>query len=323
MAMPKPDLDLDLLRCFVSVVETGSFTLAAKRLHLTQSAVTLKIQRLEEILNHELFCRKSKGFELTLDGAVTLGYAHRLLDLGQELMERIANSTHTVRIGILHHLAFQDFPVSIAEFRRQWPSLHLTLDLGTTEELLEGLENNRFDIVVASSGYTSMADYRMSSNVSEDHLQKETLKWVQSERSQLDPQVDPLPLVTFGPLCRFRPIAFDVLQKASRTWEVVYSGSSLNALQSAIQADLGYAVLPTYSIGPGAKAVPKNAGLPALPQVNLSLYMRKSPIETLAKRVGSFIAESAKRWQTTELGKTEPKPADLESVRSLRLIKSR
>jgi hypothetical protein len=83
------------------------------------------------------------------------------------------------------------------------------------------------------------------------------------------------------------------------------------------------AVLPTYSIGPGAKAVPKNAGLPALPQVNLSLYMRKSPIETLVKRVGSFIAESAKRWQTTELGKTEPKPADLESVRSLRLIKSR
>jgi hypothetical protein len=187
MAMPKPDLDLDLLRCFVSVVETGSFTLAAKRLHLTQSAVTLKIQRLEEILNHELFCRKSKGFELTFDGEVTLGYAHRLLDLGQELMERIAKSTHTVRIGILHHLAFQDFPVSMAEFRRQWPSLHLTLDLGTMEELLEGIENNRFDIVVASSGYTSMADYRMSSNVSEDHLQKETLKWVQSERSQLDP----------------------------------------------------------------------------------------------------------------------------------------
>jgi DNA-binding transcriptional LysR family regulator len=172
MAIPKPDLDLDLLRCFVSVVETGSFTLAAKRLHLTQSAVTLRIQRLEEILNHELFCRKSKGFELTLDGEVTLGYAHRLLDLGQELMERIAKSTHTVRIGILHHLAFQDFPVSIAEFRRQWPSLHLTLDLGTTAELLEGIENNRFDIVVASSGYTSMADYRISSNVSEDHLQK-------------------------------------------------------------------------------------------------------------------------------------------------------
>src|SRR5689334_18532966 len=107
----------------------------------------------------------------------------------------------------------------------------------------------RYSFVVASSGYTSMADYRMSSNVSEDHLQKETLKWVQSERSQLDPQVDPLPLVTFGPLCRFRPIAFDVLQKASRTWEVVYSGNSLNSLQSAIQADLGYAVLPTYSIG--------------------------------------------------------------------------
>ena len=57
--MQVPDLDLDLMRCFVSVVECGGFTLASKRLHLTQSAVTLKIQRLEDLLQRRLFLRTS------------------------------------------------------------------------------------------------------------------------------------------------------------------------------------------------------------------------------------------------------------------------
>jgi hypothetical protein len=66
---------------------------------------------------------------------------------------------------------------------------------------------------------------------------------------------------------------------------------------------------------------PRTQGYPRYLRSISSSICAKSPIETLAKRVGSFIAEWAKRWQTTELGKTEPRPADLESVRSLRLIK--
>jgi hypothetical protein len=147
------------------------------------------------------------------------------------------------------------------------------------------------------------------------------LTWVQAEGSQLDPHANPLPLVTFGPLCRFRPIAFEVLRTASRTWEVVYSGTTLASLQSAVRADLGYSFLPAYSIGPGVKVVSKEAGLPSLPKINLSLYMRKSPAETLAKQVAAFIAESAKRWQINPSGTTEPESADLGPVSALRLVK--
>jgi DNA-binding transcriptional LysR family regulator len=56
MIMRIPDLDLDLVRCFVTVVESGSFTQAAKRLRLTQSAITLKIKRLEDLIQRRLFC---------------------------------------------------------------------------------------------------------------------------------------------------------------------------------------------------------------------------------------------------------------------------
>ena len=67
------DLDLDLLRCFVTVVESGGFTQASKRLHLTQSAITLKVKRLEDLLQRRLFLRTSKPLELTAEGEVVMG----------------------------------------------------------------------------------------------------------------------------------------------------------------------------------------------------------------------------------------------------------
>lgn len=72
--MQIPDLDLDSLRCFVAVAECGGFTAAGKRLHLSQSAVSLKIQRLESTLDRRLFSRTSRSLELTAEGEVLLSY---------------------------------------------------------------------------------------------------------------------------------------------------------------------------------------------------------------------------------------------------------
>jgi DNA-binding transcriptional LysR family regulator len=83
--MRLPDLDLDLVRCFVTVVKTGGFTRASKELHLTQSAITLKIKRLEDLLQRRLFLRTTKPLELSPEGEVVMGYASRLLDLNLEL----------------------------------------------------------------------------------------------------------------------------------------------------------------------------------------------------------------------------------------------
>ena len=77
--MRVPDIDLDLMRCFVTVVESDGFTQASKLLHLTQSATTMKIKRLEELLGQRLFVKTVPPLELTLEGEIVLGYAFRLL----------------------------------------------------------------------------------------------------------------------------------------------------------------------------------------------------------------------------------------------------
>src|SRR5215468_10128058 len=186
MIMRIPDLDLDLVRCFVTVVESGSFTQAAKRLRLTQSAITLKIKRLEDWIQRHLFLRTTKPLELSLEGEIVLGYASRLLDLNREVIQRVAGppKINLLRLGIVEHFGYHFFPVWLSEFKRLWPNVQIVTDMGMTPDLLKGLEEERFDLVIATAGYTAMAQYKMASALQEQHLQKETPVWVQAEDSK-------------------------------------------------------------------------------------------------------------------------------------------
>ena len=80
--------------------------------------------------------------------------------------------------------------------------------MGMTANLLKGLEEERFDLVIASSGYTAMAQYKMASMLREQHLQKETPVWVQAENSKINPRKDPLPLVMFGSFVASGPLGW-------------------------------------------------------------------------------------------------------------------
>jgi DNA-binding transcriptional LysR family regulator len=125
------------------------------------------------------------------------------------------------------------------------------------------------------AGYTGMSQYKSAPRFHEQHLQKEKLLWVQAEDSKIDPKKDPLPLVMFGPKCRFRPLCLDALQKAGRTWEIVYDGGSIQAIQSAVEAGLGLSVITPISLKPGIEIVGEKAGLPPLPPVNSHSIIEK------------------------------------------------
>ena len=297
--MRLPDLDLDLVRCFVTVVKTGGFTRASKELHLTQSAITLKIKRLEDLLQKRLFLRTTKPLELSPEGEVVLGYASRLLDLNLELFQRLAKPREigVLRLGIVQHFGYHFLPVWLSEFKKDWPGARLVTDMGTTADLLKGLEEERFDLVIAPAGYATSAQSRMASMLQEQYLQKEPLIWVQAERSKIDAAKDPVPLITFGPLCRFRPIAVEALRKAGRSWEIVYDSPSISSVQMAVEADLGLSILSPFWLVPGIDIAGKKAKLPPLPTSHLALYSRKSPPQPSVQRLASFLANRVGRWE--------------------------
>src|SRR5258706_3741445 len=298
--MTCPDMDLDLIRCFLTVVESGGFTQASTRLHVTQSGITLKIKRLEEQLKCRLFRRTVKPLELSHEGEIVLGYARRLLDLNQEMVERVAKPKKdgALRLGVVDHFGPQLLPMWLAEFRESFPNLKIVSDIGVTHELLKDLEDDKFDLVIASAGYTAMGKYKLAPSIQETHLQKETMIWVQSESSEIDSSKDPLPLVMFGPKCRFRPIALEALQKAGRTWEIVYIGGSLNSVQAGVEADLGLSVLSPLSLSQGTAIADKGYRLPKLPTADLAIYSRKTPSHPAAQRLTAFLVASVAAWET-------------------------
>ena len=297
--MPSLDIDLDLIRCFLTVVESGGFTQASKRLHITQSGITLKIKRLEEQLNCRLFRRTAKPLELSHEGEIVLGYARRLLDLNQEMVQRVTKpkKNGALRLGVVDHFGPQLLPMWLAEFRETFPNVKIVSDIGLTHDLLKDLEDDKFDLVIASAGYTAMGEYKLAPSIQETHLQKERMIWVQAENSKIDPSKDPLPLVMFGPKCRFRPIALEALQKAGRTWEMVYVGGSLNSVQTAVEADLGLSVLSPLSLAEGIAIADKNSGLPKLPTADLAIYSRRTPNHPMVQRLTAFLVESVNTWE--------------------------
>src|SRR5580704_566230 len=129
-----PDIDLDLMRTFLTVVESGSFTQAANRLHITQSGITLKIKRLEQQLNCRLFKRTTKPLELSQEGEIVLGYARRLLELNEEMVQRVTRPKKegTLRLGVVDHFGPQMLPLWLAEFKKHFPKSNIVSDLGLT-----------------------------------------------------------------------------------------------------------------------------------------------------------------------------------------------
>ena len=98
---PLPLLDLDVLRTFVAIAETGSFTTAANAVFRTPSAVSMQIKKLEEILGRSVFARDARSVTLTTDGEILLGYARRMLAVNREAVSKfiIPDITGIVRLG--------------------------------------------------------------------------------------------------------------------------------------------------------------------------------------------------------------------------------
>src|SRR5258708_39308701 len=95
-------IDIDQLRTFIAIAETGSFTKAAEFVHKTQSAVSMQMKRLEERLGRPIFTRDGRASKLTEDGERLLDYARRIVKLNVEALAAFSTAelTGRVRLGL-------------------------------------------------------------------------------------------------------------------------------------------------------------------------------------------------------------------------------
>ena len=116
-------IDVDQLRTFIAIVETGSFTKAADVVHKTQSAVSMQMKRLEELLGRPLFARDGRASRFTPDGERLVEYARRLVALNDEAVSAFKRPelTGTVRFGTPDDYADRFLPEILARFARTRP----------------------------------------------------------------------------------------------------------------------------------------------------------------------------------------------------------
>jgi len=250
--MRLPDLDLDLLRCLVAVAERGGFTAAGLALGLTQSAISLKVKRLEELVGKRLLERTSRSVALTREGEALLGYARRMLALNEEAVRRMIAPpvAGRLRLGVADHFVPQHLAPILARFARAYPELRLEVEVGRSHELRAAMAKGALDLVLGK---------RRDGETEGRPIWTETIVWVGTRDWQAPPD-RPLPLAMLPKGCMFRDRALAALARAGLAHEIVYSSASLLGVAAAAQAGFALTVLGRSGLLAGLVEIP---GLPA------------------------------------------------------------
>ncbi|MDY4953755.1 MAG: LysR family transcriptional regulator [Candidatus Onthomonas sp.] len=141
---------------FIAIVECQSLTLAAEKLHLTKSAVSHAVTRIEEELRFPLFYRDRRDILLTEAAKQLLPYAYTVLRENDRFMEQVYSiqglTSGSVTIGTCSSTCINWIPDIINTFRQQYPNIEVRVISGACNaELLQRLRNNEIDIAIASA----------------------------------------------------------------------------------------------------------------------------------------------------------------------------
>lgn len=261
------DLDIDMLRCFVEVAKTKSFTQAGLNIYLTQSGVSVKIRRLEDRLSAKVFKRGSKNLTLTKEGEMLLTYANRILSVHDEAVNQFASPAIVrkhLKVGVIEYCLPTLLPGVLKRFGSQHPDISVEVQTGMGMDLLPLYEKGKLDLVIAGKDKElDKSDSRV--------LIEEQLYWIVS--SEIESSFhDVIPLVVLPQPCTFRKFATEQLTSMNRKWEIVFTGTSVTSIQIAIQAGMGVAVLPEGAIISGIAQAPSELKLPELPVYPIAVF---------------------------------------------------
>jgi len=271
--MISEQIGIDLLRTYVAVCRQGSLNRVAAQTGRTQSALSMQMRRLESLLDRQLFQRTGRGVVPTAEGELFLGYATRILALGDEALARLRQTeiSGSVRIGLAEEVATSALPAALGRLHRTYPEIHLEVVVEHSVALGRLWGEDGLDIMI---GPTSVVDADAVTTWNVD------LQWV-SALDYVADQERPLDLVTFAAPCLWRRRMIDALVAAGREHRITLTSQSVTALQAAIENGLGVGVLPPDSIrAESMQVLTATPGIPAPLTVQYGLYAqdRRTPV---------------------------------------------
>ena len=278
------DFDTALLRAFVTVQETGGFTRAAERLHLSQSAVSHQIRRLEEQAGTALLLRTTRSLSLTEDGEDFLRHARQVLAAHEALSRRFLRSAiaGAVRFGVPENFMGARLPALLAQFAHLFPAVRLEVTVGTYLDLQKLVAADALDLAVVMALAGAPDDTAV--------LRRTRFVWAAAHDFHHDGQA-PLPLAFSPAPCLHRQVGVAALDGAGLDWRMAFTSPSQQGLRAAVLAGLAVTALPQGDLEAGMLVIDGRHGLPALPAAQFQLLWRAAGTTAAAEAFGQLLRE--------------------------------
>ena len=280
-------LDIDTLRSLVAIADTKSFSRVAERLGCTQSAISLRIARLEVLVGHPVIERaRGRVIGLTARGETLVEHARQMIELNERAVASVRRPTSggRIKIGMPADFLQRDFGLILQKIRCWHPAAHFEVRSDLSARLIADLDDGRLDLAFFK---------RLPSSDIGSAIGSETLRWFRgtTARQAAAGASSPFPLVAFAEGCAYRQEAVRGLKQAGREWYLACEARSFPALAAAVEAGLGYAALPVRLGERNSLVVVYPKGLPKLEPVELAVAIASGRDAPLIRSIAGIIAQ--------------------------------
>jgi len=240
------------MRSFVAIAKLGSFTRAARELHLSQPALTVQIRHLEESLRVRILDRNTRSVQLTRIGRELVPIFERLL--GE--LDTVVSSVHDlstkqygiVRVACLPSVAATVMPNAIATFKARYPGVHFNVRDGVGGKILALLKSDAVDFGI-TAGEINDPEFK-TSVLMRDHMHAVYLAPhpLHQEKKITAEKLAHFPLIMMDEESTVRQLVDRAFRLAGVTAKPIIEATYMATAVGMVQSRLGVAILPSAAI---------------------------------------------------------------------------
>lgn len=263
------NLQTELLRTFVTVIEVESFTRAANILGRSQPAVSLQVKRLEQMIGYSLIKREGKEISLTERGEALVVHARHMLRLNDIAVAQFEHHklSDKLRVGLPVDYAVNTLQSCLTKVVRRFSEVEIEIRCDLSKNLLTALRSNEIDVAVALfDGDDQQFLFR--------HWKEQPI-WTGAEDFQI-PEHSDIPLVVHPFGCVYRDRMSTALKLAGQNWRIAYSSPGIGGIQRAVRDGLGLSCLTGHTVLRGMRRFSEEDGLPTLAPLHIGLFARQA-----------------------------------------------